>query len=245
MIEDAVPFIVLDSVDSTNNYAMAQIHAGTALHGTSYFAYEQLSGKGRRNKTWQTEKGKNIILSIVLNTGFFAVYQQFHLNMAISVACIDFFNTYTNNNAIKWPNDLYWNDSKAGGILIENVVRGASWQWAVVGIGININQRTFQRDLPNPVSLNQITGEIYDVVSLAKELHNQVMNRFDELKTNGVENLFSIYNHYLYKRDVQVRLKKDNIVFDTEIKGVDDQGQLLTKDVMDRSFNFNEVEWVL
>jgi BirA family biotin operon repressor/biotin-[acetyl-CoA-carboxylase] ligase len=245
MIEDAGPFIILDSVDSTNNYAMAQIHAGTALHGTSYFAYEQFSGKGRRAKTWQSEKGKNIILSIILNTGFLAVYQQFHLNVAISVACIDFFNKYTNNSTIKWPNDLYWNDSKAGGLLVENVIRGASWQWAVVGIGININQRNFQNDLPNPVSLSQITGEMYDVVQLAKELHSYVMARFEELKKDGAGNLFSLYNHFLYKRDVQVRLKKDNIVFDTEILGVDDQGQLLTKDVMERSFSFNEVEWLL
>jgi len=245
MIEEPGSFIVLDSVDSTNNYAMAQIHAGTALHGTSYFAYDQLSGKGRLAKTWQTEKGKNIILSIVLNTSFLAVYQQFHLNVAVTVACIDFFNKYINNNAIKWPNDIYWNDSKAGGILIENVIRGASWQWAVVGIGININQRTFQNNLPNPVSLSQITGETYDVVNLAKELQRHVMNRFDALKKDGHENLFSIYNHFLYKRDIQVRLKKDNIVFDTEIVGVNDQGQLLTRDVMERSFNFNEVEWLL
>jgi BirA family biotin operon repressor/biotin-[acetyl-CoA-carboxylase] ligase len=245
MIEDAGSFIVLDSVDSTNNYAMAQIHAGTALHGTSYFAYQQLSGKGRRGKSWQTEKGKNIIMTIVLNTGFIPVYQQFQLNMGISVACCDFLSNYTNNVSIKWPNDLYWNDSKAGGLLIENVIRGDSWQWAVIGIGLNINQDSFPAALPNPVSLKQITGETYNVVDKAKELHRDVMNRFDDLKKNGIESIFTSYNKNLYKKDQQVRLKKDNMVFETKILGVDKLGSLLTKDVMEQSFDFNEVEWLL
>ena len=245
MIEDAGSFIVLDSVDSTNNYAMAQIHAGTALHGTSYFAYQQLSGKGRRGKSWQTETGKNIIMTIVLNTGFIPVYQQFQLNMAISVACCDFLSNYTNNVSIKWPNDLYWNDSKAGGLLIENIIRGDNWQWAVIGIGININQESFPGELPNPVSLKQITGETYSVVDKGKELYRNVMNVFNDLKKNGSGNVFILYNKNLYKRDQQVRLKKDNMVFDTKILGVDKLGSLLTKDVMEQSFDFNEVEWLL
>src|SRR6476646_2527475 len=128
MIADTGPFIILDSVDSTNNYAMARLHAGTALHGTAYFAHEQSSGKGRRGKSWHTQRGKNIILSMVLNTGFLPVYQQFQLSMTASLACLDFLHRFVPEGLkIKWPNDLYWNDRKEGGLLIENIIKSDLW----------------------------------------------------------------------------------------------------------------------
>ena len=97
---------------------------------------------------------------------------------------------------IKWPNDLYWQDRKAGGILIESIVRSresgvGSWEWAIIGIGININQTTFPDDLPNPVSLKQITGKNFDPVELAKELCGLLDKRFTELIENGFENIYS------------------------------------------------------
>lgn len=246
MIMDTGPFIILDSVDSTNNYAMARLHAGTALHGTAYFAHEQRSGKGRRGKSWQTQTGKNIILSVVLNTGFLPVYQQFQLSMTSSLACLDFLHRFIPDGLkIKWPNDLYWNDRKAGGLLIENIIKGDLWQWAVIGIGININQTSFNDDLPNPVSLKQITGETYDTISLAKELTADILKRFDELRNNEFENLYLLYNQSLYKLNQEVRLKKENIVFETTVTGVDRRGQLITKDAMERNFVFDEVEWLL
>ena len=246
MIAAEGPFIILDSVDSTNNYAMAQLHAGTALHGNAYFARQQRFGKGRRGKSWQTQKDKNIVISIVLNTGFLPVYQQFQLSIATSLACLDCLHRFKINGLkIKWPNDLYWNDRKAGGLLIETIIKGDLWQWAVIGIGININQTTFNDDLPNPVSIKQITGKTYDTVAIAKELVADVLKRFDELQKNEFDNLFRLYNQSLYQLNQQVRLKKDNIVFDTTIKGVDRQGQLITKNSMEQNFDFDEVEWLL
>ena len=246
MITDAGPFLILDSVDSTNNYAMARLHERTASHGNAYFAREQQRGRGRRGKTWRSQKDKNIMLSIVLNTEFLAVYQQFHLIISTSLGCLDFFNRYlTNNVKIKWPNDLYWNDRKAGGILIENLIKGDLWQWAVVGIGLNINQTSFDPDLPNPVSLKQITGETYDILKTANELYEDVMTRFDDLKKNKFESLFRSYNRSLYRLAEPIKLKKDNMVFNTRLSGVSKQGQLITKDVMERNFDFDEVEWVL
>jgi len=246
MIADTGPFIILDSVDSTNNYAMARLHAGTALHGTAYFAHEQTSGKGRRGKSWDTQRGKNIIISVVLNTAFLPVYQQFQLSITASLACLDFLHRFTTEGLkIKWPNDLYWNDRKAGGLLIENIIKGDLWQWAVIGIGINLNQTTFNDDLPNPVSLKQITGKTYDSVSSAKELVSDILKRFDELRNNGFDNLYSLYNQSLYKLNQQARLKKENIVFETTISGVDRQGKLMTKNAMEQNFDFDEVEWLL
>jgi BirA family transcriptional regulator, biotin operon repressor / biotin---[acetyl-CoA-carboxylase] ligase len=232
-------------VDSTNNYAMGRIRDGVAKHGGAWFSYEQTHGKGRRGNVWRTEKGKNIILSIAADTRFLTVYQQFHLNIATSLACLDFFGKYAGDETkIKWPNDIFWNDRKAGGILIENIIKGNTWLWAVIGTGININQTEFNLDAVfKPVSLKQITGKEFDVLELAKELHEAILKRYEELRNNGFEKMFIEYNQSLFGLDKAVRLKKDNAVFETTIKGVSPQGKLITADTTEREFDFDEVEW--
>ena len=134
-------FTILDTVDSTNNYAMARIDDGLAKHGMVWFANEQTAGKGQRGKEWASEKGKNIAMSLVLSPEQLKLTSQFHLSAAVALACFEFLSGYIDGEAkIKWPNDLFWRDRKAGGILIENKLQGKTWKWAVVGIGININQ---------------------------------------------------------------------------------------------------------
>jgi len=161
----------LPRVDSTNNYAMAQIRAGLAKHGNGYFAAEQTAGKGQRGKGWQAEPGANIILSLVLQPHWLQVSRQFHLSAAVALGCYDFFHSLAGDDtSLKWPNDIYWRDRKAGGILIENLLSGNSWQFSVAGIGLNINQTHFPDALANPVSLRQITGREWDVPHLIKEL---------------------------------------------------------------------------
>ncbi|MDB5221976.1 MAG: biotin/acetyl-CoA-carboxylase ligase [Chitinophagaceae bacterium] len=239
-------FVILTSVESTNNYAMGMVREGTAKHGTAWFSHEQTHGKGRRGKIWKTEKGKNIILSIAVSTGFLTLYQQFHLSIAVSLGSIDFFKKYAGDETkIKWPNDIFWNDRKAGGILIENVIKGNTWQWAVIGIGINVNQTAFNLDNTFlPVSLKQITGKEYDVIELAKELHQAVIKRYEELENSGAEKMLGEYNQYLFGLNKKVKLKKGNTVFATTIEGVSSQGKLITIDAIEREFDFDEVEWI-
>jgi len=118
-----LPFIELPSVDSTNNYALTQLHAGLTQHGTAFFAHEQLSGKGQRGKIWTTPKGSSIIISVVINPEPLQLMQQFQLSACIALSVCEFFSFYTAEaTTIKWPNDLYWYDRKAGGILIENII---------------------------------------------------------------------------------------------------------------------------
>ena len=239
-------FKILDSVDSTNNYAMAKVHAGKASHGMAWFAHDQTEGKGQRGKTWKTAAGKNIAMSLVLQPEQLNAAQQFLLSASVALACFDFFAGYAGDETkIKWPNDLYWRDRKAGGVLIENVFHGKEWKWAIVGIGININQTEFDEALPNPVSLKLITGKEYDPPALAKELYNVLMQYTGKLDANAAEGLIESYNSHIYKLNTMVRLKKDNAVFGTVIKGVSQQGKLITLDAIEREFDFGEVEWVL
>jgi len=243
---DASFFKILDSVDSTNNYAMARVREGLARHGMAFVAKEQTAGKGQRGKSWQMQPGQNIAMSLVLKTEKLRADQQFYLSMLVALAANDFLKKYAGKEtAIKWPNDLYWRDRKAGGILIETVFKGTGWKWAVVGIGININQTRFHKSLPNPVSLQQITGREYDVIELAAVLYELVMKRITTMTIIPTEKTAKEYNKRLYKLNETVKLKKGSAVFKTTIKSVSLQGQLHTVDVMERQFDFGEVQWII
>lgn len=244
-------FIELQSVDSTNNYARQLIHAGLAQHGTAIFAHEQVAGKGQRGKGWTSEKNQNIALSIILNSLPLPLSRQFQLSASVSTGVYDFFSKYAGEKTkIKWPNDLYWQDRKAGGILIESIIeRGKSkmglWEWAIIGVGININQTTFSPHLPNPVSLKQITGKGFETVLLAKELYGYVERKFQLLIKNGFDAIYDEYLLNLYKINEKVRFKKESRVFEAIIKKVTPTGQLVVQHAIEEEFNFGEIEWVI
>jgi BirA family transcriptional regulator, biotin operon repressor / biotin---[acetyl-CoA-carboxylase] ligase len=256
-----MPFIELQSVDSTNNYALQQVHAGLAQHGTAYFAHSQVAGKGQRGKTWVAETDSSLILSIVLNPFPLTVSQQFQLSACIAVSVCEFFTRYAGDAPrIKWPNDLYWHDRKAGGILIENIIgsrpreigtplneeqKSSSWQWAVVGMGININQAKFASTLKNPVSLKQITGKHFDTIALAKELCEVLDKNFKTLLSQGFESVYQNYQSLLYKRNELVKLKKGNRIFEATILEVTPTGSLQVLHSLKEEYGFGEIEWVI
>ena len=234
-------------MDSTNNYAMAKVHAGMAPEGTIFFAYEQWAGKGQRGKSWSSLPGENIIISAVLEPVFLSVTRQFPLSACVALACHDLYSRYvpSGQSSIKWPNDLYWNDRKAGGILIENSFRGDKWLATVAGIGININQEQFPETLPNPVSLRQITGHSYDAVEMARQLGDCLWLRYEQLRELGADFQLSEYNSRLYKLGQRIALKWNGTVLETTVKGVGVGGELLTEDTTERQFRFGEVEWII
>ncbi|HTE26150.1 biotin--[acetyl-CoA-carboxylase] ligase [Flavitalea sp.] len=241
------PFILLTTVDSTNNYAMAQAHAGMATPGTAYFALEQTAGKGQRGKTWKSQPGQNIIMSLNLSPGKALIDKFFMLSASVSLACYDFYKTLAGQEtSIKWPNDLYWRDRKAGGILIENIIGqpDKSWKCSVAGIGININQTEFGDFSHRAVSLRQITGKEESVTMLGKELCIYVQNRMNAFYAGDYLQILEDYNQALFMRGQKVKLKQGSIVFQTTITAVDMLGQLIVSDTLERSFGFGEIEWV-
>src|SRR5690349_2865335 len=106
-------FTILETVDSTNNYAMREVQEGKAGHGNVYFTLSQTAGKGQRGKSWNTNPGENLILSIVIDPSRLILSEQFMLSISIALSCCDLFNEFeTGDIAVKWPNDLYWRDRK-------------------------------------------------------------------------------------------------------------------------------------
>jgi BirA family biotin operon repressor/biotin-[acetyl-CoA-carboxylase] ligase len=239
------PFFELSEVDSSNNYAMRQVQAHLAVHGSTWFAHFQNAGKGQRGKQWFAQPGENIMMSSVIEPSPLSIDKQFIINAAIALACYDFFNKYTiDKTVIKWPNDIYWEDRKAGGVLIENVISGEKWRFSIVGIGININQTLFPETLRSPVSLRQITGKTFNVVALAKELCAFLDVRWKQvLNTSGAE-LLNEYCSHLYKKDEKANFKVSNEIFKAIVRGVNAKGELLLeKEGIIKPYK--SVEWLL
>lgn len=252
------PFIELQSVDSTNNYARGLIGSSRLPDGQEdlrdgmvIFAHEQTRGKGQMGKNWLAEKEANLIMSLLLRPAQLPVSKQFQLIASVAVAVQEFFAQYAGEDTrIKWPNDLYWQDRKAGGILIESVLGAGAgkepgWNWAIIGIGININQVRFDPELKNPVSLKQITGKNYDPVELAKQLQASILQSFQQLLEKGFDQVYARYLSALYKKDQPVKLKKENRVFEAVIRSVSPDGKLVVQHALEERFSFGEVEWVL
>ncbi|MBK5269985.1 MAG: hypothetical protein JJE22_03120, partial [Bacteroidia bacterium] len=120
----------------------------------------------------------------------------------------------------------------------------STWQWAILGIGININQTHFANRLRNPVSLKQITGKNYDPVPMAKELCGCVEKYFQQLITGNFDSIYSQYLTHLYKKDEKVSFKKTNRVFEAVIKSVSPSGKLIVQHGIEEEFDFGEVEWL-
>ena len=212
-----LPFTELTEVDSTNIYAMNQVKTNLAGHGAAFLAQKQWAGKGQMGKVWEAQSGQNILLSLVLDPKKL-VFNGSDLDpsivsMLIAVGTFNFFTRYGGDETrIKWPNDIYWRDRKAAGILIENSFRGPIWQWSIAGMGVNINQTSFGNELHKAVSLKQITGKTYIVKDLAVELCGCIQDALDLLLTQGPDALITLYNNALYKKGELVTVAVHEVI---------------------------------
>lgn len=176
------PLIELSTIESTNIYAMEQIKEGLAKSGSCYTADFQTNGKGQHGRVWESSKGQNLLCSYILELKTLDALKnwtptdQIGFSAAIALGVRTFFAAFAGSETkIKKPNDIYFSDRKAGGILIENLVRGQEWTWSVIGIGMNINQTAFSSAAvnsvsSNPISLQEITNQSWDVKKLQQHL---------------------------------------------------------------------------
>ncbi len=238
------PFILLSEVESTNNYAMAKLQSGLVEAGSCIMAINQTRGKGQMGKNWESDPGSNITMSTVISlTG--ADYHPFVLSSSVALACVDLVAEAGISGArIKWPNDIYINDRKTGGVLIENLIRAGQPVWSVIGTGLNVNQTSFPLvGQPATSFLLEKSGD-FDPIELARRLHGHILRRTSAIATLNPAHLLEEYNGLLYRRGQKTRLRQGNIVFETMIRSVNADGELITNDSMERRFAVGEVTFV-
>lgn len=239
--------IELEAVDSTNNFAKNLLQSKKPTEGTLIFAHEQFKGRGQMGNSWKTEKGENLTLSIVLYPNFLDAEKQFFLNMSISLGVKDFCESVLNEEIkIKWPNDIYYLNRKLGGILIENTINGNKVSSSVVGIGLNINQREFDNEIPNATSFNLISNKDYELKNLIQLLASFIEKYYLQLRQLHFNFLDKAYMESLFRYQQTYEFKKGQQTFKGEINGVTKEGKLIIHcNGREQRYNFKEVEYVI
>ncbi|MDD5507119.1 MAG: biotin--[acetyl-CoA-carboxylase] ligase [Bacteroidales bacterium] len=194
--------IYLDRVSSTNAIALRLMEEHSYPEGCLFVAHTQYAGRGMGVNKWESEPGKNLTFSVVLFPDFLPVERQFMLNKMVSLALHDFISRLSLQAAvtIKWPNDIYLGERKAAGILINNVIQGASLVRSVAGIGLNINQEVFRSDAPNPVSLKNLTGKELRLERCLTDLCQDLDRRYEELRMGMFRQMDRDYLERQYRR---------------------------------------------
>ena len=151
------------------------------------YAGYQTAGRGQTGNSWESEENKNLLCSILLppRTNLF----ELNVITAVSVQRL-----LGDSFTIKWPNDIYWQDKKVAGILIENAIVGNEATYSIAGIGLNVNQTEWHSNAPNPISLKQITGKEYNIETLIQQL-------LDKVRKVLQENVWDDYKAHLYRRE--------------------------------------------
>lgn len=236
----------LPSCQSTNDEAADAIAHERASEGLIVITDRQTAGRGQRGNHWQAEPAQNLTFSLVLRPAFLSPPEQFWLNMAVSLGIADALDPLTGSRLrIKWPNDLYVDDQKLGGILIENIVQGHTLAWAVAGIGLNINQVTFS--YPTATSLQALfplPGN-YNLPGVLTMLAESIERRYLQLRAGQRESIRAAYLQRLFRYQEAHYFRAQGVLFRGTIIGVDPTGHLAIQvDDEVNYFGFKEVEFV-
>ena len=237
--------IRLEEIDSTNRYLKNYREEGDEEMIVAVADY-QTAGKGQGTHTWESEKGKNLLFSIKVYPHWIPVRRQFVLSMAGALAVKDALDSYVENITLKWPNDVYWNDKKISGTLIENTIDSKGIKSCVFGIGLNVNQLVFHSDAPNPVSLAQILGHEVDRDEVLKKILDGFEKYYELLRRADYMDVSGIYHLSLYRRKGFHPYRDANGEFEGAGVEVEDDGHLILHDRQGRirSYAFGEISIV-
>lgn len=261
----------LDVVDSTNDEAKRQILSLNHLSVIS--AVHQTAGRGQRGNTWSSESGMNLTFSIVIKYGpegygYLAAADQFTISKIASLAVIEFLKTYSIDAKIKWPNDIYVNDKKIAGILIEHAMQGERMAYSIIGIGLNTNQISFDSNLFNPTSI-RLEHPNLNCLNLHLALEGFIKIFKDITEHQTLFEVDRLYHSNLWRLDTEctfvdfTNLPKGHhegpilplsgeipspIAFSGIIRGVSRMGELIVKDLHSskiHKYNFKEIGYII
>ena len=238
--------IKLQETRSTNTYLDSIDTECPQQEGCVVTTHTQSAGRGQRGNSWEAEPGKNLTFSYLLRPEGVAPQEQFILSQAVSLAVVDVLSRYAQGFSVKWPNDIYYHDSKIAGILIEHNLSGMSISRTIVGIGLNINQQQFISDAPNPISLQQITGREYDLDAILAEVLEATTIRYAQC-VGDRKQLQLDYAAALYRKDGFYPYRDAQGEFMATIREVQPDGYLVLCDTEGRvrQYAFKEVAFII
>ena len=232
--------VKLQHIGSTNDYLLGMNTTEDVCAVADY----QSAGKGMGTNTWESEAGKNLLFSILIHPTWLPVTEQYLMSMAEAIAVVEVVGLGT---TIKWPNDIYWQDKKMSGTRIDVNLQGGEIRDMVIGTGINVNQREFYSDAPNPISLFNISKREYD----SDELLREILERFEEyvemLRRGDKDTIVKRYHERLYRREGFYRYADKDGEFGAELLRVHPNGimTLRRRDGSLSDYEFKEVKFII
>jgi BirA family biotin operon repressor/biotin-[acetyl-CoA-carboxylase] ligase len=235
--------IHIDETDSTNRWLKDRLATASVMTDEDHLVIMteyQTAGRGCGTNTWESERGKNLTFSVLIRPQDMPASHQFHISMAMSLAICEALGTIVGDLSIKWPNDIYWRDSKIAGMLIEHTLVGTCIKDSIIGVGLNVNQRIFHSDAPNPASLWQIRGHETN----RSQLLHSILDAFERYLLQ--DNIREKYLIQLYRRRGFYPYCDKNGAFMARIITVKPDGQLLLCDEEnhERCYFFKEVRFI-
>ena len=245
--------IHLTETDSTNRFLLDAYRAATeddplrmAKVAVAYADF-QTAGRGQGCNKWESEKGKNLLCSLLVRPQGVKATQQYILSMAGALALYDALTPLGEGLALKWPNDVYWHDSKLSGTLIETTLKGGNIEACIFGIGLNINQQHFSADVPNPVALRHIVGHDTDIADWLQRIVAAFRQRMDAVSGGEYADIRTDYHAALYRRTGTHAYRDSQGTFRATMQGVADDGHLILRDEQGalRQYAVKEVQCIL
>lgn len=236
--------INFEKIDSTNDRAAEMVENEENFCNKVIFSKYQTKGRGAGSNNWQSEKNKNLLFSIIICPEI-EVQKQFYISKVTSLAIIDYLSQNGIEAKIKWPNDTLVNQKKIAGILIENSIMGQSIHSSIIGVGFNINQKSFSDEL-NATSLAIEKGTKFDLIKELNSFLTVFEKRFNLCKNKNLDLLDKQYLKNLYGTDKYLKYRDKESEFKAIVEGIDNFGRLKLKDTTgkERLYMFKEAEMI-
>lgn len=247
----------LDEIDSTNNF-LRHLDTPDDYQMTLVTAEYQTAGRGADTNRWESAKGENLLLSLRVKPANLPVSRMFALSETTALAISDVLGAFLpltspkggRGVCIKWPNDIYYGDSKVAGILIENDLQGSRVQRSTIGIGINVNQRRFLSDAPNPRSLADIVGHDVErrfVLEQFMERFTHLFGQIEDGRPEALDALHENYKNHLYRFGEEHTYSDKDGTFRATLTDVEPSGHLILRDTNGslRRYAFKEVRFLI
>lgn len=238
--------ISLDETVSTNRYARELPEDQN--HGLTLVTAEfQTAGRGAGTNRWESERSQNLLFSLISYPKGLLANQMFALSEVTALAIRDALSSYTPGFQIKWPNDIYYNDKKISGMLIENDLRGKWVHRSIIGVGVDINQTSFLSDAPNPVSLAQILGKAVERNQVLNSILLQFNHYYGMMEREQFSELHNRYMQHLYRRNALHPYTDATGTFQARIIDVEPTGHLVLEcqNGEQRRYDFKEVSFLI
>ncbi len=218
--------IKLETINSTNDYALSLKDSLVFKEGLVVTASYQSGGNGQRGKAWESNANENLLLSVVIEPKL-KLDVQFLISIVVALSVCDLLKSLGIEAEIKWPNDILVAKQKIAGILIQNKVQGNYITHSVIGLGFNVNQLVFKDYSLKATSLRLQQNKEYEVLEIQEQFLSFLSERLKRLKVG--ENQENECLNSLFLKDKPAAFDSGNKQFMGIIKGVSESGKLLIK----------------